>query len=138
MKLVNAYLTFHLCTPLPFKEMTFNVILRLLAIIFCVHQHMGVNSQFTGVLFLCLSNIFSISPVVKVYRRCEANRRWTSVDFSGCVLSSSEQQVLVIISLQTLITTDSSDQSVIESLHEEVCCCVALMLILDARFILTC
>ena len=104
-------------------------------IIFCVSQHIGVNSQFTGILFLCLSNFISISPVVKVYRRCEANRRWTSVDFSGCVLSSSEQQVLVIISLQTLIATDSSDQSVIESLHEEVGCSVASMLILDARFI---
>ena len=69
--------------------------------------------------------------MVKVYRRCEANRKWTSVDFSGCVLSSSEQQVLVIISLQTLITTDSSDQSVIESLHEEVGCSVALMLTSD-------
>ena len=44
------------------------------------------------------------SPLVKVYRRCLSNRRWTSVDFSGCVLSSSEQKVLVILSLRASIT----------------------------------
>ena len=44
------------------------------------------------------------SPLVKVYRRCLSNRRWTSVDFSGCVLSSNEQKVLVILSLRASIT----------------------------------
>ena len=67
------------------------------------------------------------SPVVKVYRRCEANGRWISVDFSGCVLSSSEQQVLVIISLQTLITTDSSDELETARLENMVCVCVCII-----------
>jgi hypothetical protein len=62
------------------------------------------------------------SPVVKVYRRCLSNRRWTSVDFSGCVLSSGEQQVLVIISLQAIITSDSdsSSQINISRLNDEL------------------
>ena len=59
--------------------------------------------------------------MVKVYRRCEANRRWTAVDFSGCVLSSSEQQVLVILSLLANITTDSGGNFDTEALNEEVC-----------------
>ena len=60
------------------------------------------------------------SSVVKVYRRCEANRRWTAVDFSGCVLSSSEQQVLVIISLLANITTHSGDDMDIPILEQKV------------------
>ena len=55
--------------------------------------------------------------MVKVYRRCLSNRRWTSVDFSGCVLSSGEQQVLLIVSLQAIITGSSISNT---SLEQEV------------------
>ena len=50
-----------------------------------------------------------------------SNRRWTSVDFSGCVLSSGEQQVLVLISLRATITSDSSSSLInISRLNDEV------------------
>ena len=48
-----------------------------------------------------------------------ARREWTSADFSGCTLSSSDQQVIVIISLWVNITSDS-DELDIQSLEQQV------------------
>ena len=46
-----------------------------------------------------------------------AGRVWTSVDFSGCTLSSGDQQVIVIVSLWIELSgeldTESLDQQVI-------------------------
>lgn len=73
-------------------------------------------------------NIFDPTPffnhhsmVVKVVRRCMERREWTSVDFSGCTLSSNDQQVIVIISLWVTITSDNNEEPIdIPSLQEQV------------------
>ena len=44
---------------------------------------------------------------MKVYRQCKTGRVWTDIDFSGCTLTSGEQQTLVIVSL--LVTSDSTE-----------------------------
>ena len=85
-----------------------------------------VSSNIQATLLCVLHKFLTLfsfsSPVVKVYRRCLSKKRWTSVDFSGCVMSSGEQQVLVIISLQAIITSDSdsSSQINISRLNDEV------------------
>ena len=63
----------------------------------------------TTIFYTLRNSLFTVcvslySPVVRVYRRCLSHRRWTSVDFSGCILASSEQKVLVILSLQANFT----------------------------------
>ena len=55
-----------------------------------------------------------------MYRTCLSNRTWTAVDFSGCVLSFSEQKVLVILSLQAN-TTGGIPSNI--SLEEQVRTC---------------
>ena len=50
-----------------------------------------------------------------------ARRVWTSVDFSGCTLTSGDQQVIVIISLWVNITSNS-DELDIQSLKQQVMC----------------
>ena len=57
--------------------------------------------------------------MVKVYRRCLARREWTSVDFSGCTLSSSDEQVIVIVSLWVTIASDS-DELDVQSFEQKV------------------
>ena len=45
-----------------------------------------------------------------------ARRVWTSVDFSGCTLTSGDQQVIVIVSLWI----ELSDELDIQNLDEQV------------------
>ena len=59
--------------------------------------------------------------VVRVKRKCMARRQWTTVDFSGCTLSSNEHNVIVILSLWAVITSSSNGEEVdIQSLEEMV------------------
>ena len=59
--------------------------------------------------------------VVKVKRQCMAGGQWTTVDFSGCTLSSNNQSVIVILSLWAVITSSSNEEQIdIQSLEELV------------------
>jgi len=51
------------------------------------------------------------SPVVKVTRRCLLSRQWTKVDFSGCTLSSAEEQAFLVLSLWASFVNSTPDQA---------------------------
>ena len=54
-------------------------------------------------------------------RKCIAGRQWTAVDFSGCTLSSNDQNVIVILSLWTVISSSNNREEInIQSLEELV------------------
>ena len=51
-----------------------------------------------------------------------ARRQWTKVDFSGCTLSSNDQNVIVILSIWAVLTSSSNEEQIdIHSLEELVC-----------------
>ena len=41
-----------------------------------------------------------------------AGRQWTPVDFSGCTLSSNDQNVIVILSLWAVIASSSNEEQI--------------------------
>ena len=51
------------------------------------------------------------SPVVKVTRQCLLSRQWTAVDFSGCILSSPEEQAFLVFSLWASVADSAPDQA---------------------------
>ena len=60
-------------------------------------------------------HIFAIlctrSPVVKVTRRCLLSRHWTAVDFSGCTISSAEEQAFLVFTLWASVVDSTPDQA---------------------------
>ena len=84
----------------------------------------SIYSQCSGVhidMYLHRKMISVHSMVVKVRRICMARGQWTTVDFSGCTLSSNEHNVIVILSLWAVITSNSNGEEIgIQSLEEMV------------------
>ena len=69
----------------------------------------------------CVKIFLHHSMVVRVKRKCMAMSQWTPVDFSGCTLSSNDQNVIVILSLWAVITSSSNGEEInIQSLEELV------------------
>ena len=57
-----------------------------------------------------------------------AGSQWTPVDFSGCTLSSNDQNVIVILSLWAVITSSSNGEEInIQSLEELVYAYIVVM-----------
>ena len=51
------------------------------------------------------------SPLAKVTRRCLLRQTWTAVDFSGCTLSSAEEQAFLVLSFWASVVDSTPDQT---------------------------
>ena len=76
------------------------------------------SSEYTHALYRLSKYLYmhTHSAVVKVKRQCLSGHQWTSVDFSGCTLSSNEEQAFIMVSLWTsMISTDPDPALVVMS-----------------------
>ena len=72
--------------------------------------HYRISLQYC--MLICISHyvLCTHSPVVKVTRRCLLSRQWTAVDFSGCTLSSAEDQAFIVFTLWASVVDSTPDQ----------------------------
>ena len=73
--------------------------------------HYRISLQYCMLICISCYMLCTHSPVVKVTRRCLLSRQWTAVDFSGCILSSPEEQAFLVFSLWASVVDSTPDQA---------------------------
>ena len=73
-----------------------------------MYSMMSIHMFSTSIVCTCVHSAF-----VKVKRQCLRRHQWTSVDFSGCTLSSDEDQAFFVVSLWTTMINADLDQALV-------------------------